>query len=195
MKYVKMLGLAAIAAAALTALVGVGTASATALYSGATMQPAGTQIESNLKTGTKAVLKAGFATIECEASEVDGKTSNTGAAGEEVSGSINGLSFTKCNATVTVLKKGSLFVAFTSGSDGTVSSEGAEVTVSIAGTSCTYGTPTKKTLGTLTGGSPANLKAEASLSRVAGGFLCANPAAWTAEYTVSTPNPLTVANS
>jgi hypothetical protein len=190
MKYVKMLSLLAVAAAALMAF--AGTASATIIESGGGALPSGTQIES---TGTSAVLKAGFATIECSHSEVDGKTSTAGGANATVEGSINNLTFTGCNATVHVLKKGKLIVHWTSGKNGTVTSEGAEVTVSTAGTSCTYGTPTASSIGTLTGGSPAVLTAAASLKKVAGGFLCADPASWTAKYTVTTPNPLYVTAS
>jgi hypothetical protein len=187
MKHIKMLGLAVVAAAALMALVGASTASAAALYSGATKQGVGTKIES---TGTNAVLKAGFATITCGHSEVDGKVENAGGVGVPVSGAINRLTFTECNATVNVLKRGELIVHHIAGSDdGTVTSKGAEVTVSTAGTSCTYGTPNATHIGVLTGGSPATLHASASLTRIAGGFLCANPATWTATYTVSTPNP------
>jgi hypothetical protein len=190
MKYIKILGLLAVAAASLMAL--AGTASATVLESSEGNLPKGTKIDS---TGTNAVLKAGFATIECDHSEVDGKTSNAGGAGESVEGAISNLSFTECNATVKVLAKGSLTVHHTSGSNGTVTSEGAEVTVAIGGTSCVYGTPTAKDIGTLSGGNPAVLNASASLTRISGGFLCANPATWTATYTVTSPNPLLVTAS
>ncbi|MDQ3724723.1 MAG: hypothetical protein M3335_02340 [Actinomycetota bacterium] len=191
MKYIKMMGLLAVAAAALMAF--VGTASATVLESSGGNLPSGTKVES---TGTNAVLEAGFATIECAHSEVDGKTSNAGGASETVEGSITTLSFKECNATVKVLKNGKLIVHHSSGSNGTVTSEGAEVTVAIGSTSCVYGTTAGATsIGTLSGGSPAKLNASASLTRISGGFLCANPAKWTATYTVTTPNPLYVTAS
>jgi len=188
MKYIKILSLMAVAAAALMAF--AGTASATIIEeSNGTQLLKGTQIES---TGTNAVLKAGFSTVECSHSEVDGKTSNNGGAGETVEGNINNLSFSGCNMTVTVLKKGKLIVHHTSGSNGTVTSEGAEVTVNNHSVSCTYGTTSATNIGNLAGGSPAKLTASASLTRVAGGFLCANPATWTATYTVTTPTSLLV---
>jgi hypothetical protein len=190
MKYIKILGLVAVAAAALMAF--AGTAAATVLEGSGGNLAKGTKIDS---TGTNAVLKAGFATIECNHSEVDGTTSNAGGAGETVTGSISNLTFTECNATVNVLKKGSLTVHYTSGQNGTVTSEGTEVTVATAGTSCVYGTPTATTIGTLTGGSPAKLNASASLKKISGGFLCADPASWTATYTVTSPNPLYVTAS
>src|SRR5918994_4037099 len=121
MKYIKMLGLLAVAAAALMAF--AGTASATVLEGSGGNLPSGTKIDS---TGTNAVLQAGFSTITCEHSEVDGKTSNAGGAGESVEGSITNLSFTLCDATVKVKKAGKLIVHWTSGQNGTVTSEGAE---------------------------------------------------------------------
>lgn len=191
MKFIKMMSLAALAATALMAF--AASASATVLYSGASKVNSGTKIES---TGTNAVLKAGFATITCGHSEVDGKTETTGSSSTTVEGKINKLTFTECNATVNVIKNGSLIIHHNAGTDdGTVTSVGAEVTVATAGTSCTYGTPTATTIGTLNGGGPATLSASASLTRVAGGFLCANPASWTASYSVSTPNPLHVTAS
>ena len=190
MKYIKILGLMAVAAAALMAF--AGTAAATVLEGKEGNLPKGTKIDS---TGTNAVLKAGFATIECAHSEVDGTTSNAGGAGETVEGNISNLTFKECNATVNVIKKGKLIVHYSSGSNGTVTSEGAEVTVETGGISCTYGTPTATSIGTLSGGSPAKLNASAALTRVAGSFLCANPASWTATYTVTSPNPLYVTAS
>jgi hypothetical protein len=191
MKYVKMLSLLAVAAAALMAF--AGTASAAIIEDGSgTKLGSGTKIES---TGTNAVLQAGFATIECSHSEVDGKTSNAGGAGVPVEGSITTLAFSGCNATVKTLKTGKLILHHTSGKNGTVTSEGAEVTVAIGSTSCVYGTPTAKDIGSLTGGSPATLNASASLTRISGGFLCANPASWTATYTVTTPSTLNVTAS
>lgn len=195
MKYIKMLSLAAVAAAALMAF--AGSASATELYSGATTLGSGTKIES---TGTSAVLKAGFSTITCNHSEVDGKTSNTGGAGVSVEGSITTLAFSECDAVVKVLKPGKLTVHHIAGTDdGTVTSQGAEVTVEKSGIHCIYGTPTATDIGKLDGKTGAKedavLSATASLQRVSGSFLCANPATWTATYTVTTPTPLHVTAS
>jgi hypothetical protein len=190
MKYIKILSLMAVAAAALMAF--AGTAAATVLEGSGGNLAKGTKIDS---TGTSAVLKAGFATITCNHSEVDGTTSNAGGAGETVEGNISNLSFTECDGVVKVLSKGKLVVHYTSGSNGTVTSEGAEVTVEKNGVHCVYGTPTATSIGTLSGGNPAKLNASASLTKTSGGFLCANPASWTASYTVTSPNPLYVTAS
>ena len=192
MKYLKLLGIVAVVASALTALVGASAASATVLYSGGSKVVSGTKFEA---TGTNVVWKLGFATMTCNHAEFDGKTSNQGSATETVAGNISSLSFTECNMTVDVLSKGRLIFHHTSGSNATVTSEGKEVTVAWSGVSCTYGTPTPTSIGTLSGGSPATMSGSASLIRVAGGFLCANPASWTATYTFTTPNPLEVKES
>ena len=56
MKYVKMLGLAAMAAMAVMAFVGAGTASATELYEGNTTLGAGSTLHATLEPGTSALL-------------------------------------------------------------------------------------------------------------------------------------------
>ena len=124
MKYVKMLGLAAVAAAALMAFVGASTASATVLCkvegtgppTGTTCPansayPAGTEVHAVLDPGTgPAKLVTSFKTIECKASTVKGSTSNEGSATETVKGTIEAknLTFSECNCEVKVLAGGSL---------------------------------------------------------------------------------------
>jgi len=170
MKYLKMLGLAAIAAGALMAFVGAGTASATTLTC---TEPAGTKV--TCKTGT--VIKAAseghaildnsiLGNIECN-STVEGPTSNEGSSSTTVSGSISkgGLTFTNCtSAVVAVLKEGTLEIHteytkeadghetqnLASTNNGTLTSSGAEVTVEKAGFHCIYGTSSTD-IGTLTG--------------------------------------------
>jgi len=105
MKYVKMLGLAAVAAAALMAFVGASTASATVLCKTAgTGSPTGTTCPANQAypagTAITAVnkgtvkLDTTFKTIECSGSEVKGSTSNEGSATETVTGPEGTLTFT-----------------------------------------------------------------------------------------------------
>ncbi|MDQ3724915.1 MAG: hypothetical protein M3335_03315 [Actinomycetota bacterium] len=191
MKRLKTLGVAAVAVAALAAFA-AGTASATVLYSGGSAMLKGSMFEA---TGTNSVWQMGFATMECGHSEFDGKTSNQGSATETVEGNISSLSFRECNMTVNVLTKGKLVFHHTSGANGTVTSEGKEVTIAFGSTSCAYGTPTATNIGTLSGGNPAKLVTSATLTKISGGFLCANPASWTATYTFSKPNPLEVKES
>jgi hypothetical protein len=196
MKHLKIL-VSSIACAVAIGLISVtGVASATALYSGATKVSQGTLLEA---TGTNMVYKAGFATIECGHSEVSGKTSTTGGSAQTVELPIGSWNMTECNATWTTLKKGNWIFHWTSGTSGTVTSAGWEWTIAYGGTSCTYGTPNATSLGTLGGttkaGEAARLLVSASLTRVAGGFLCANPATLTATYTFNNPVPLHVTAS
>jgi hypothetical protein len=201
MKKLKFLGLAVVAVAAMMALVGAASASAaeTTLCKtnetpckAANHYPIGTEIKAKLKSGTKAKLAAGFFTFECSGSEVIGKTETTG----EPSGKITTLSFTGCNNEETkVLKNGSLKVKNIAGTmNGNLSVSGVSVTVREFGEDCVFGGNITSGI-TINGGSPASVKANASIPRESGSFLCGNPSTWTAEYEVTTPNPLWIAES
>jgi hypothetical protein len=192
MKHIKMLGLAVVAMAAFMAF--ASSASATP----ALTSPAGTEytgeLHATMKTGTSGLLQAGFANITCTESTVAGKVEKN--VTNTASGKIATLTFAKCNATVDVLKLGSLHIATKDDgtNSGTVSGSGSEVTVSTLGTSCVYGTGTETLLGTAKGSASPTSAAEMSLSgtlpKISGGFACANPAKWTASYVLTKPVPL-----
>lgn len=204
MKYVKVLGLAAVIAAALMAF--AGSASATILTgtgcSAETGCAAGTVIKAELKAGTKATLTSSFiGEVICEKSTVEGKTSNAGGASETVNGGIEALSFTSCNGTVTVLKNGTLEIHTentTSNGNGTLTSNGAEVTVEIVGLHCIYSTSNtdvgKVTGSVNTGGTATMTAASAAIKRTAGrsGAFCGESATWNASYVVNTPDSLSI---
>jgi hypothetical protein len=209
MKYLKIFGLAAIAAVVAMALV-ASSASATALCSinettcGKPM-PAGTTIEAHLKTGTKAVLETSLATVECAKSETKGKT--TSESGEKVTGVIEVLKFEECKTTTgTNCTVGSALslpysgsIVASGGGNGKLTvtkgtgggNPGATVTC-LNVIECTFRTPSA--LLKVTGGAPAIAKAEAiNLSEHSIGLRCPateTTAKWTAEYEVLTPNPL-----
>jgi hypothetical protein len=198
MRYIKMLGLAAVAAAALMALVGASTASATTIHGSGGKLAKGTTINAVLKAGTEAVLQAGFGNIACGESTVHGTTSTTGGAAETVKGSIGTLTFGACTGdTVTVLAPGSLEIHHITGTtNGTLTGSGSEATTishNVGGVHCIYKTENTH-IGTLTGNTKGNaiLQAEATLIRVPTSFLCASSAKWTATYEVTTPSPLWV---
>jgi hypothetical protein len=195
MKHVKMLGIAAVLAAALMALIGAGAAQAETTLckvtedacSTANMYPVGTAIAA---TATEpAVLKAGFATITCNKSTVAGKTETTTTP----EGKNSTLSFSECgSATVTTLNPGKLQIHWDAEHNGNLTTSGVEVKVEVLGVSCVYGGEVKSGL-TLTGGNPATLDAvEANIPKVSGGILCGNPAKWTAHYEITSPKPLFV---
>jgi hypothetical protein len=198
MKYLKMLGLAAIAAAALMAFAGAGTASATELTCGASMCEKETTISS--ASEGHAVLDSIIGKIECN-SEVSGKTENTGGASETVKGAISTLDFTGCTtATVHVLKSGSLEIHTQNAeanNNGTLTSTGAEVTVETSGFHCIF--TTKETdIGTVTGSANtsgnATLDISATIPRTGGrsGAFCGSSAPWTGSYKVTAPATLNV---
>lgn len=207
MKYLKMLGLAAIAAGALMAFVGAGTASATELTC---TRPAGTKAMCqngeilHAEAEGHAILDSIIGNIEC-GSTVEIEQTGTGGAGETVTGAIRTLNFTGCTngAVVSVLKKGTVEI-HTDPNDpegvsgnGTLTSSGAEVTVELLGVHCIF--ETKATdIGTLTGATTATnarkelthmatLDISATIPRTGGrsGAFCGESAPWTGSYTVT----------
>lgn len=221
MKYVKMLGLAAIAAAALMAFVGASSASATVLCqenpiakegekTGTTCPatkayPKETEIHAVLDPGTgNAKLVTAFKTIECSESTVKGKTSNEGGLNEKgedepVTGNVETLTFGGCNCEVKVLSGGTLSVSWISGThNGTLKSSNAEVTTFCEKTlfgnvHCIYRTSATD-IGVLTGGNPATMDIEKSnIPRLETNAICSEQAEWSAKYEVTSPKPLYVA--
>lgn len=200
MKYVKMLGLAAIAAAALMAFVGASSASATTLTS-----PAGTVYAGKIKAVSeteKPTLTGGFKNVECENSEVAGEVKNKGSETETVSGPVNTLTFTgNCTCKVVVLENGTLEIHTIAGThNGTLTSTGAKVTVNCENTifgtvHCIYVTNATD-LGTLTGssttGGTATMDITAEIPRESTNVLCAEEAVWHAKYLVTEPDFLDV---
>jgi hypothetical protein len=196
MKYLKLMGLAAVAAAALMAF--AGTASATLLTGtgcAGTGCVTGTTIAAE-NEGT-VTLDPPFGAIECKESKVSGKTTNAGGTGVAVNGNIETLTFASCNATVTVLTKGTLSITGTGSSNGTLTSSGAEVTVEFIGTHCIFKT-SSTSLGTVTGSettkATATLDISATIPRTGGrsGAFCGTTAAWTGAYKVTNPDTLNI---
>ena len=180
MKYVKMLGLLAVAAAALMAF--AGPASATILTS-----PAGTTYTGAIEaTSTNGELHGSFVTVKCTHSVAKGSVASHGGA--EVHGNVSSLTFTGCNYATTVGKAGSLTISGTNA----VKSTGAEVSIHTSVGTCVFttnGTP----VGTLTEGTPAVLDINSSkIPRTGGNFLCGSSGEWTGSYDLTTPNDLWV---
>jgi len=214
MKHLKVLGLAAVAAMALMAIVGAGTASASELCSTNTAPCTGTKygqdttISAQLKSGTVAFLTNSISNVACKKSTVLITTTNAGTTGEPVKGqapSPNGLTFSECstasgtactvtvqnlayNGTLTATTKGNGTLTVQSGGSG---DPGATVVCGFL-INCTFSTASA-TL-SFTGGSPAVAAANGiSLSR-SGGF-CPSTSTWDAEYEVTSPKPLFIVHS
>jgi hypothetical protein len=194
MKYAKMLGLLAVAAAALMAF--AGTASATILTS-----PSGTTYTGTIKaTAGTTELHGPFTTVKCTGSTVEGKVASHGAS-VTTSGTISTLDFTGCNFPVTVLKAGSLEVHTTykegkqeekANGNGTLTSSGAEITIATSIANCLF-TTSSTDVGTLTGGTTAKLDINsAGIPRTGHSVFCGSSGTWTGSYTVVTPDTLLV---
>jgi len=200
MKYLKMLGLAAVAAMALTAFFGAGSASAQTLYTYKTPNanipiPVGTELISTLESGKSALLKdtGGLANDTCTGSEVKGaiSTNNTTDAG----GSISALTFTGCTHTTHVLAKGELEIKNIAGTtNGTVISKGARVTIksTVFGISCVANTGAGTTIGTLTGAKSETDRATMDINGVITLENGCGDSTWTGSYEVTSPLGLTV---
>ncbi|HEX5526363.1 MAG TPA: hypothetical protein VFX44_04075 [Solirubrobacterales bacterium] len=151
----------------------------------------GTTIEASLKSGTKSVLDPPFGTIECSESSIKGEVTNPGGEGSIVSGTTSSLTFKSCNGTVSVLKAGAFSIKTPKEGNGTLTLEGLETTVEFVGIHCIYSGTSSFTL---KGGEMAWIQSPATLSRTGGrseGF-CGASATWTAEYTITAPEPLFV---
>jgi hypothetical protein len=195
MKYVKMLGLLAIAAAALMAF--AGSASATTLTS-----PTGTTYTGKITAESHngpTTLHGSFVSVSCQKSHVEGQVEKHGP-GVTVSGKIATLSFAECSDEVTVLKPGSLEIhavncnSKTKYCTGTLTSTGAEIKIHTSVGECIF-TTSGTHLGTVTGtdhtGHHATLDIDsAAIPRTGGSFFCGASGEWTGSYTVTTPTNL-----
>jgi hypothetical protein len=196
MKYVKMLGLLAVAAAALMAF--EASASATTLTS-----PPGTTYTSWISASSEgATTLHGPATITCNSSTMEGRVEQHGGNGVRAGGWISNLSFSSCGSNdVSVKSTGWLEVETKNESpdgNGTVFSTSAEISVNVTslGITCVYSTAFTD-IGTLTGsnstGSNATLDINSSsIPRTGGSIFCGSSAKWTGSYKITTPSELVV---
>jgi len=197
MKHVKMLGLAVVAAAALMAFVGAGTASATGRLCSTETNPCTspwatpTTIDFSLKTGTAATLKdtSGNTLDSCTGSTVKG-TLTSNAAGSTPTGTNSQLTWTGCTVTTDTILPGGLKIASAGSGAGTVIADAKiEVTVNVF-SSCNYGVESGTTLGTTNKGTGTGVvfKANAVAKKLNGGFLCPETTKWVAEYVLTEPS-------
>jgi len=193
MRYVKILGLAAMALAALMAM--AGTASATTITS-----PKGTTYTSTIKaenvgTVTLTSVFGGFGAVSCNKSTVEGKVEAHGV-GVTVSGLIEAknLTFTECNKPVTVVSGGSLELHALNpvegrSKEGTLTSKNVKIEIhETAFGTCTFTTASTGTdIGTVTTteatGGNAILDINAQIPSACG------TGTWEGSYKVISPNP------
>lgn len=182
MKHVKLPGLIVVAAMALMALLGVGTASATVLCKTATgglecgegWKYSGT-VKGSLASGTSAVMKNTSGTTQntCTSGTAEGSAS-AGGATSTVTGSSSGLSLSGCSSTTDILKGCAGEIHSISGtSNGTATVKGCETTSVLNGVSCTYGAGEGIDVGVVEeGGSGEAANVIQVVSKVGGSFLC-----------------------
>jgi len=201
MKLLKELSLAISGSLALVAVLAVSSASGTVLCaneSSPCTSPygVGTEIKESLVPGTSLLIEAGFANITCTESSIINSITNAGSSTGTVKSTHKTLAFGGCNATVTVLKKGETEWHWeTLSRNATLTEIGTEVTVSLFGTSCVYGSSTAKDEGTFTGLVQPVVHDTHPFPKTSGGFLCANPANFVASYEVTSPTPMYAASS
>lgn len=183
MKYVKMLGLLAVAAAALMAF--AATASATTLTS-----PAGTTYTSTIKASAGETTLHGVVTITCKSSATEGSVEQHGT-NVTAGGKIKSLTFAECGENhVTVKNAGSLEVH----SSGRLTSTGAEISINVTslGLTCVF-TTNATDVGEVTSGTTAKLDIDSvKIPRTGGSIFCGSSGEWTGSYTVTTPDTLIV---
>jgi len=191
MKYLKILGLVAVAASALTAFTGI--SSATTLTSPKwTVVGVGEIIHAATPAGTHAVLDSPIGKIECNMT-IQGKVTNAGggAPTQSVEASVEHFSMTGCTGSaVYVPNFGSFKITSSGGGKGVLTATGTEVTIETFGLHCIYstsGTP----MGTVTGGSPASIAISATIPRTGGksGAFCGSTAPLTGGFVITNPNP------
>jgi len=189
MKHVKILGLLAVAAAALMAF--AGTASADTATS-----PVGTTYTGQITASSEGhlVFDNPIAKIECSSS-LTGTVTGHGI-GKPVSVTLTSFTFTGCTNEwhITTVSAGTLSVN-NEGATTTVTTTGATIESTRAGITCRYKTENTK-FGTLTSGTTATLHISAAIPFHSGSFLCGSGAtSWTGSYKVTTPDTFIVDNT
>ena len=205
MKYVKLFGVAALAAAAVMALFGVGTASATALCSttadpcpAGQKWPANTVVDFSIPPEASIVLKdtGGNELGRCGISTLKGKITNAGSATDTVTWPVEETTWGKCTFTTTTVTLGKLEIHKIAGtSTGTVTADCAIEWTTTTGAfgSCFYGVAAGSDLGTITEGSGTGVTfhVNAVVTRFGSNFLCPSTTRMTGTYVLTSPSGTT----
>lgn len=198
MKYMKSFCLTMVITAALMAMAGAGTASATVLCA-TTSTPCTARYQAATAYDAEAVGNSifeipgnGTELTNCKEGIMEGEFENEGGATKTTFIWLGGIAWNECSAVTETVANGELEIHHIAGTDnGTVTALRTEVTIVFAGVDCVYGVGAATDLGTLTGGAEA-LDISATLVKVKGGILCPVSATWTAQYKVKKPQPLFV---
>lgn len=193
MKHLKMLAVTVAAAAAMLSLPAAASATQITCESGGSFLvcSAGTSVRHELKEGV-VKLEPPIGTIECRKSTIETTTSNTGSAAETVLATVPVYALAECNATVTVLKSGTLEYHTdnpkVADGNATVTSNELEATVELAGFHCIF-TTANTDIGTIKGSDsePPVMITNAEVPRTSGrsGAFCGSTAHWSGTYKIS----------
>jgi hypothetical protein len=144
----------------------------------------GTTFEASLKAGTKWALSADK-TRSCEEATIKGEVTNAGGTpGVPVTGTVTSMNLGKCSGVIEVTKLGTFSITSSAASP-LLTLEGFEINA--GGGVCLYGGPATTNL---TPGSMASIGVNTTLPKVGGTGICPTSASWTAEFTVTSPEPL-----
>ncbi|HYQ78558.1 MAG TPA: hypothetical protein VEP91_05540 [Solirubrobacterales bacterium] len=199
--------------AALMAIVGAGSASATVtslckapttpnglpICEGNHLYPAGTTIHAHLEAGTKLVIPGPNGVVECKGSTIDAITEQQTA--KPLGAILNMLSFGECEdagepVDVETVVKGTLDIELIDlpvwTHNGTLTLTNTEIRIlwTFSGDECFYD---PGDVGVLTGGPMATIDWSGPLTYTKGSLGCLpGNASWNGAYTVTTPEPLWV---
>ena len=201
MKYLKALGLAALAVAVLAAFMGAANAQATVLCKtnagaecGVEKWPVGTKMNTQLEIAELFTLKntVGEVEVECKESAQQIVIENAGSATTTVVGKVAGASITwgACSATTTTISGGEVEFHWTNGTNNAaVTGKGISVKFEGGGLTCIYGFGAGMIpVGTFTGGFTPRIDLKAVVTKQAGSsFLCQTDQIMEGEYEVQ-PN-------
>ena len=204
MRYLKMLGLAAVAAAALFAILGAGSASATVLCSttaepcpAGQKWPVGTTLDWSVPSGKQIALvdTEGGELDKCSTSTLQWTITNAGSATTTVTGENEGTTWGSCTFPTKTLTLGKTEIHKIAGtSNGTVTEEGTfEVTINtVFFGSCIYGATSGVSIYDLIEGVAAETRVNAVVERFSGSnFACPSTAKMTGDYVLTAPKNTT----
>ncbi len=196
MKCLKMLAAAAVTMAALMAFAGPASATVLQVTTEGGVQDivdGHSTITAELKAGTEASLKSSFiGEVKCSGSTIVATVTNPGSPTTTVTGDLT-WTFTLCNGTVIVVKGGTFElhteITASSNGNGTLTWNGGEVTVELAGLHCIY-TSSNTDIGQLIGTHEGHVEYRAEsvpIPRTGGrsGAFCGSSATWRASYTIT----------
>jgi hypothetical protein len=190
MKHLKMLAVALAATAAMIAVLGTPTASATVLCKTTTTPcgeflPVGTEVNLGLTSSLTISETGGKVLTTCGQNPVKTKNANTGNGAQTVILTIEQLTFGECTIKPLLLLRGRFEIHHITGTDnGTLTATATEFTIVLGSSDCVYTAGESTDFGTLVGGNPAKVEAHAVFNRKEGGLLCPSDVVWDAKYGV-----------